>query len=102
MITRPLLRPSILSSICSMSSRGSSSKAEVEEDDRERVHFRDGKISSRRKKSWESNSGNTGNGGKTVGGAIGACGSGIVSEAKRSLDKSSEGSEEVFPGEAGK
>ncbi|GKD72224.1 hypothetical protein Tco_1330506, partial [Tanacetum coccineum] len=54
--------------------------AEVEEDDRERVRFCDGKISSRRKKSRESNSGdsgNTGDGGKTVGGAIGACGSGI-------------------------
>ncbi|GJW64931.1 hypothetical protein Tco_0116815 [Tanacetum coccineum] len=44
-----------------------------------------------------------GDGGKTVGGAIGARGSGIgemASEAKRSLDKSSEGSEEVFPSEA--
>ncbi|GKF73324.1 hypothetical protein Tco_0219656, partial [Tanacetum coccineum] len=53
-----------------------------------------------RKKSWRSNSGNTGNEGKTVGGAIGACCRGIV-EAKRYLDKSSEGSGEVFPGEAG-
>ncbi|GKF27743.1 hypothetical protein Tco_0094085, partial [Tanacetum coccineum] len=102
--------------------------AEVKEDDRERAHFRDGKISSGRKKSRGSNigdSGKTGNRGKTVGGAIGACDSGIgdsslvvlyacmtfiyglswkgemASEAKRSLDKSSEGSEEVFPGEAG-
>ncbi|GKG46511.1 hypothetical protein Tco_0501357, partial [Tanacetum coccineum] len=78
-----------------------------------------------RKKSWGSNigdSGNTGDKGKTVGGAIGARGSGIgdslyacmtfiygssckgkiVSDAKRSLDRSSEESEEVFPGEAGK
>ncbi|GKD36043.1 hypothetical protein Tco_1251552, partial [Tanacetum coccineum] len=70
-------------------------------------------------------SGNTGDGGKIVGGAIGARGSEIgdsllvalyacityiygslwkgemVSEAERSLDKSSEGSKEVFPGEAG-
>ncbi|GKF37566.1 hypothetical protein Tco_0114324, partial [Tanacetum coccineum] len=80
------------------------------------------------KKSRGSNigdSGNTGDRGKAVGGAIGACGSGIgdsslvalyacmtfmygsswkgkmASEAKRSLDKSSEGLEEVFPGEAG-
>ncbi|GKD42630.1 hypothetical protein Tco_1267275, partial [Tanacetum coccineum] len=69
--------------------------------------------------------GNTGDGGKTVGGAIETYGSGIgdsslvslyacitfiygsswkgemASEAKRSLDKSSEGSEEVFPGDAG-
>ncbi|GJZ07633.1 hypothetical protein Tco_0541426 [Tanacetum coccineum] len=69
--------------------------------------------------------GNTGDGGKTVSGAIGACGDGIgdsllvalyacmtfiygsswksemASEAKRSLDISSEGSEEVFPDEAG-
>ncbi|GJU03649.1 hypothetical protein Tco_1113987 [Tanacetum coccineum] len=70
--------------------------------------------------------GNTGDGGKTVGGAIGARGGGIgdsllvalyacmtfiygsswkgemASEAKRYLVKSSEGSKEVFPGEAGK
>ncbi|GKC24989.1 hypothetical protein Tco_1027139, partial [Tanacetum coccineum] len=76
-------------------------------------------------KSWGSNSGNTGDGGKIVGGAIGACGRGIgnsllvalyacmtfiygsswkgeiASEAKRYLDKSSQGSREVFPGEAG-
>ncbi|GJX36710.1 hypothetical protein Tco_0248267 [Tanacetum coccineum] len=77
-----------------------------------------------RKKYRGSNSGdggNTGDGGKTVGGAIGARGGGIgdsllvalyacmtfiygsswkgemASEYKRSLDKSSEGSEEVFP-----
>ncbi|GKE16039.1 hypothetical protein Tco_1423616 [Tanacetum coccineum] len=81
-----------------------------------------------RKKSRGSNSdgGNTGDGGKTVGEAIGVCGSRIgdsllvalyacitfiygsswkgeiVSEAKRSLDKSFEKSEEVFPDEAGK
>ncbi|GKG03710.1 hypothetical protein Tco_0311346, partial [Tanacetum coccineum] len=60
-----------------------------------------------RKKSWGSNigdSGNTGDGGKTIGGAIGVYGSGIgemASEAKRYLDKSSKGSGEVFPGEAG-
>ncbi|GJT96808.1 hypothetical protein Tco_1092326 [Tanacetum coccineum] len=62
------------------------------------------KISSGRKKSQGSNSGdggNTGYGGKTVGGAIGACGGGIVSEAERSSNGSSKGSEEVFPGEAG-
>ncbi|GKD45156.1 hypothetical protein Tco_1269801 [Tanacetum coccineum] len=80
-------------------------------------------------KSQGSNSGDSGNirdGGKIVGRAIGACGSGIgdsllvtlyacitfiygslwkgkmVSEAKRSLDRSSEGLEKVFPGEAGK
>ncbi|GJS98624.1 hypothetical protein Tco_0819794 [Tanacetum coccineum] len=126
MITRPLLRPSILSSMCSMRSRGSSSK--LEEDDQERARFQDGKISSGRKKSQGSNigdSGNTRDGGKIVSGAIGGCGCGIgdssivalyacmtfiygsswkgemASEAKRSLDKSSEGSEEVFPGEAG-
>ncbi|GKE75454.1 hypothetical protein Tco_1537495 [Tanacetum coccineum] len=77
-----------------------------------------------RKKSQGSNSGdggNTGNGGKIVCGVIGARGGGIgdsllvasyacmtfiygsswkgkmVSEAERSLDKSSEGLEEVFP-----
>ncbi|GJV86697.1 RNA-directed DNA polymerase, eukaryota, reverse transcriptase zinc-binding domain protein [Tanacetum coccineum] len=80
-----------------------------------------------RKKSQDLNindSGNTGDGGKTVGGAIGAYGSGIgdsllalyacitfiygsswngemASEAKRSLVKSSEELGEVFPGEAG-
>ncbi|GJT12236.1 hypothetical protein Tco_0859278 [Tanacetum coccineum] len=117
MIPRPLPRPSILSSMCSMRSRGSSSKAEVKEDDQERARFRDGKISLRRKKSRGSNIGdsdNTGDEGKTVSGVIGARGSGIgdsslvalyacmtfiygsswkgemASEAKRSLDKSSE------------
>ncbi|GJT96042.1 hypothetical protein Tco_1091560 [Tanacetum coccineum] len=110
-MTRPLPRPSILSSMCSMRSRGSSSK-----------------ISSGRKKSQGSNSsdgGNTGDRGKIVGGAIGAHGGigdslsvalyacmtfiygsswkgEMVNEAKRSLDRSSEGSEVVFPGEAGK
>ncbi|GKA36407.1 hypothetical protein Tco_0722898 [Tanacetum coccineum] len=44
---------------------------------------------------------NTGDGGKIVGGAIGACGE-RASEAKRSLVKSSEKLGEVFPGEAGK
>ncbi|GJS99559.1 hypothetical protein Tco_0820729 [Tanacetum coccineum] len=47
---------------------------------------------------------NIGDGGKIVGGAIRACG-GIgerVSEAKRSLAKSSKKLEEVFPGDAGK
>ncbi|GJT64638.1 hypothetical protein Tco_1016118 [Tanacetum coccineum] len=129
MITRPLPRLFILSSMCSMRSRGSSSKVEVKEDDQERARFRDGRISSGRKKSWGSNigdSGNTGNEGKIVGGAIGTRGSGIgdsllvalyacmtfiygsswkgkmASEAKRSLDKSFEGSEKVFPDEAGK
>ncbi|GJZ39475.1 hypothetical protein Tco_0586038 [Tanacetum coccineum] len=59
------------------------------------------------KKCQKSNIGdsdNTGDGGKIVGGAIGACG-GIgerASEAKRSLVKSSEKLGEVFPGEAGK
>ncbi|GKA71289.1 hypothetical protein Tco_0777428 [Tanacetum coccineum] len=83
MITRPLPRPSILSSMCSMGLRGSSSKAEVEEDHREQARFQDGKISSGRKKSQGSNIGE------------------MASEAKRSLDKSSEGSEEVFLDEAG-
>ncbi|GJW46960.1 hypothetical protein Tco_0078606, partial [Tanacetum coccineum] len=82
-----------------------------------------------RKKSQGSNigdSGNTRDGGKIVSGAIGACGSGIgdsllvalndymtfiygsswkgkmASEAKGYLDISSEGSGEVFPGEARK
>ncbi|GKE85304.1 hypothetical protein Tco_1559046, partial [Tanacetum coccineum] len=82
-----------------------------------------------RNKSRRSNSyddGNTGDGGKTVSGAIGACGRGIgdsllvalyacmsfiygsswkgemVSKANRSLDKSSKESEEVFPDKAGK
>ncbi|GJR69512.1 zinc finger, CCHC-type containing protein [Tanacetum coccineum] len=98
MITRPLPRPSILSSIFSMRSRRSSSKTEesVEEDDRKRAGFQGDTISSRRKKSRGSNSGNggnTGDEGKMSGGVIGAYGSGI--------DKSSERSEEVFPGEAG-
>nr|GEU89534.1 retrotransposon protein, putative, Ty1-copia subclass [Tanacetum cinerariifolium] len=51
--------------------------AEVEEDDRERARFQDGKISSGRKKSQGSNIGdsdNIGDEGKTLGGAIGACG----------------------------
>ncbi|GJX68178.1 hypothetical protein Tco_0303905 [Tanacetum coccineum] len=83
----------------------------------------------RKKKSWGSNigdSGNTGDGGKIVSGSIGACGSEIgdsllvapyacitsiygsswkgemASKAKRYLDKSSEGSGEVFPDEVGK
>ncbi|GJZ93403.1 hypothetical protein Tco_0665468 [Tanacetum coccineum] len=66
-----------------------------------------GEIFSGGKKCQESNIGdsdNTGDGGKIVGGAIGACG-GIgerASEAKRSLVKSSEKLGEVFPGEAGK
>ncbi|GKA13143.1 hypothetical protein Tco_0692789 [Tanacetum coccineum] len=70
--------------------------------------------------------GNTGDGGKIVGGSIGARGGGIgdsllealyscmtliygsswkgemVSKAKRSLHRSSEGLEKVFPDEAGK
>ncbi|GJW54691.1 hypothetical protein Tco_0098776 [Tanacetum coccineum] len=66
-----------------------------------------GEIFSGGKKCQKSNIGdsdNTGDGGKIVGGAIGACG-GIgkrTSEAKRSLFKSSEKLGEVFPGEAGK
>ncbi|GKF73486.1 hypothetical protein Tco_0219818, partial [Tanacetum coccineum] len=65
-----------------------------------------GRISSGRKKYRGSNigdSGNTRDGGKKVGGTIGARGSRIGeidSEAKRYLDKSSKG--EVFPGETGK
>nr|GEV05807.1 putative reverse transcriptase domain-containing protein [Tanacetum cinerariifolium] len=100
----------------------------VEEDDRKRARFRDGKISSGRKKSQGlniSDSDNTGYEGKIVGGAIGACGGirdsllvtlyacmtfiygsswkgEMASKAKRYLDKSSEGSEKVFPGEARK
>ncbi|GKC99429.1 hypothetical protein Tco_1169704 [Tanacetum coccineum] len=124
MITRPLPRPSTLSSMCSMRSRG---RAEVEEDDQEGARFLGGKISLGRKKSRELNigdSGNTGDGGKTVGGTVGDYGSGIgdsllvalyacmtfiyrsswkgemANEAKRYLDKSSEGLGEVFPGEA--
>ncbi|GKB53049.1 hypothetical protein Tco_0903802, partial [Tanacetum coccineum] len=103
-------------------------RAEVETDDQERARFLGGKISLRRKNSWESNigdSGNTRDEGKAVGGAIGACGeigdSSLValyacmtfiygsswigkmaSEAQRYLDKSSEGLGEVFLGEAGK
>ncbi|GKE45613.1 hypothetical protein Tco_1472897, partial [Tanacetum coccineum] len=49
-------------------------------------------------------SNNTGDGGKIVGGAMGACG-GIgerASEVKRSLVKSSKKLEDVFPDEAGK
>ncbi|GKF89457.1 hypothetical protein Tco_0263420 [Tanacetum coccineum] len=70
-------------------------------------HLKYLRISSGTKKFRGSNSGDGGNtrdGGKTVGGAIGARGGGIgerASKAKRSLDKSSKGSEEVFPGEAG-
>ncbi|GJV26866.1 hypothetical protein Tco_1383314 [Tanacetum coccineum] len=66
-----------------------------------------GEIFSGGKKCQESNIGdsdNTGDGGKIVGGVIGAYG-GIgerASEAKRSLVKSSEKLGEVFPGEAGK
>ncbi|GKG01171.1 hypothetical protein Tco_0305876, partial [Tanacetum coccineum] len=50
-------------------------------------------------------SGNIRDGGKIVGGSMIAHGSGIgkmASKAKRYLDKSSEGSGEVFLGEAGK
>nr|GEY06012.1 hypothetical protein [Tanacetum cinerariifolium] len=98
------------------------SGAEVEEDDRKRARFLDGKISLGRKKSQESSDGgNIRDKDKTVGGAIGTCGGisdsllvalyacitfifgsswkgEMASEAKRYLDKSSEGLEEVFPG----
>ncbi|GJV71909.1 hypothetical protein Tco_1491904, partial [Tanacetum coccineum] len=53
----------------------------VEKGDRKRARFWGSRISSGRKKSWGSNSGdggNTGDGGKIVGGAIGARGDGIV------------------------
>ncbi|GJR41947.1 hypothetical protein Tco_1310050 [Tanacetum coccineum] len=107
---------------------GAHLRESVEKDDRKRARFLDGKISLGRKKSQGSNSddgGKTRDGGKTVGGAIGARGGRIgdsllvalyacmtfiygsswkgemASEAKRSLDRSSEGSEEVFPDEAG-
>ncbi|GKC58724.1 hypothetical protein Tco_1086322 [Tanacetum coccineum] len=100
----------------------------IEENDRKRARFQGGIISLGRKKSRGSNSGdggNTGDESKMGNEVIGACGRGIgysllvalytcmtfiyrsswkgemVSEAERSLDKSSEGSEEVFPGEAG-
>ncbi|GJW06023.1 hypothetical protein Tco_1568446 [Tanacetum coccineum] len=100
----------------------------IEENDRKRARFQGGIISLGRKKSRGSNSGdggNTGDESKMGNGVIGACGRGIgysllvalytcmtfiyrsswkgemVSEAERSLDKSSEGSEEVFHGEAG-
>nr|GEX71960.1 hypothetical protein [Tanacetum cinerariifolium] len=79
--------------------------AEVKEDDWPRAHFLGGKTSPGRKKSQELSDGdNIEDGGKIVGGTIGACG-GIgkkASEAKRSLVKSFKGSGEVFPGEAGK
>ncbi|GJY11970.1 hypothetical protein Tco_0381279 [Tanacetum coccineum] len=94
-----------IESICHGSSLSSSDV--VEEDDRKWARFLGGKISLGRKKSRGSNSGDGGNtkdGGKIVNGVIGARGGGIgemASEAKRSLDKSSEGSEEMFPGEAG-
>ncbi|GKB13138.1 pol polyprotein [Tanacetum coccineum] len=68
MITRPLPRPSIYLPCVQSAQEG--------------AHLR-------RKKSWGSNSGNTGDGGKIVGGAIGACGRGI-------------GSGRVFSGEDGK
>ncbi|GJY58218.1 hypothetical protein Tco_0458110 [Tanacetum coccineum] len=66
-----------------------------------------GEISSGGKKYRESNignNGNTGDGGKIGGGSIGACGGigEMASEAKRYLDKLSEGSREMFPGETGK
>ncbi|GJR92991.1 hypothetical protein Tco_0265165 [Tanacetum coccineum] len=66
-----------------------------------------GGISLGGKKSQESNigdSGNIGDGGKTGGGSIGACGGigEMASEAKRYLDKLSEGSGEMFLSEAGK
>nr|GEW22448.1 zinc finger, CCHC-type [Tanacetum cinerariifolium] len=81
-------------------------RAEVEEDDRERAHFLGGKISLERKKYQELNigdSGNTGDRRKIVGGAIGVYGriGEMASEAKRYLDKSSEGLGEVFLVEAG-
>nr|GEY18193.1 hypothetical protein [Tanacetum cinerariifolium] len=56
---------------------GSSGLRQVEEDDREQARLSYGKISLGRKKSQGSNIGdsdNTGDEGKTVGGAIGACG----------------------------
>ncbi|GKB54471.1 hypothetical protein Tco_0905224 [Tanacetum coccineum] len=64
----------------------------------------DGEIFLGGKKCRESNIGDsdhTGDGGKIVGGAIGACGK-RASKAKRSLVKSSEKLGEVFLGEAGK
>nr|GEU75929.1 hypothetical protein [Tanacetum cinerariifolium] len=63
-----------------------------------------GKIFSREKKCQESNIGdsvNTGDGGKIVSGALGACGE-RASEDERSLVKSSKKLGAVFPGEAGK
>ncbi|GKD49231.1 hypothetical protein Tco_1278207, partial [Tanacetum coccineum] len=102
--------------------------AEVKEDDQEQAHFLGCKISLGRNKSQESNiddSGNTRDGGKTVGGAIGDYGGVIgdsllvalyacitfiygsswkgkmASEAKRSLVKSSEELEGVFLSKAG-
>ncbi|GJX67549.1 hypothetical protein Tco_0303276 [Tanacetum coccineum] len=92
----------------------------VEKGNRKRAHFDIRSF----KGSNSGDDGNTGDGDKIVGGAIGAHGSGIgdsllvalyacmtfiygsswkgemASEAKRSLDKSSEGSEEVFLDEA--
>nr|GFC09424.1 hypothetical protein [Tanacetum cinerariifolium] len=85
----------------------------IDEDGDTRVGYSEvlvslGKISSGGRKSQESNIGdsdNTGDGGKIVGGVIGACSEGIGerdSEAKRSLVKSSKKLEEVFLGKAGK
>nr|GEU43282.1 hypothetical protein [Tanacetum cinerariifolium] len=77
-------------------------REKVEEDDRPQACFLGGKLSSGWKKSQELSDGdNIGDGGKIVGGAIGACGQ-KASEAKRSLVKSFEGSREVFPDEARK
>nr|GEY65977.1 hypothetical protein [Tanacetum cinerariifolium] len=97
--------------------------ADVEKDDHERARFQYAKIFSGRNKSQESSDGgNTGDEGKIISGAIGACGGigdsslvasyacmtfiygslwkgMIASEAKTYLDKSFEGSEEVFPNE---
>ncbi|GKA36532.1 hypothetical protein Tco_0723023 [Tanacetum coccineum] len=89
MITRPLPRTFYLILPCAQCAQEGAhlSREEVEEDDQERARFRDGKISLGRKKSQGSNigdSGNTRDGGKTVGGAIGACGSGIGKGESRS------------------
>ncbi|GJU12430.1 hypothetical protein Tco_1134826 [Tanacetum coccineum] len=71
MITRPFPKPSILSSMCSMRSRESSSRVEVEEDDQLRPHFLSGNNSSIRKKSWGLNIGDSiEDGGIIVGGGI--------------------------------
>ncbi|GJY24017.1 hypothetical protein Tco_0397675 [Tanacetum coccineum] len=72
MITRSFPRPSILSYMCSIRSRESSSRAEVEEEDRSRPRFLSGNNSSGRKNSRGLNIRDSiEDGGTIVGGGIG-------------------------------